>query len=160
MVARQLGAATPFPGKFFPRQTGKGEQCSPLQKFLGSRRPGRDKSLPCKFSRQRLPAARLRAGHARPLQCIFVFALRAKTPPYKKGMAHFHRSCLLLCGFAVYVGITPQHNRTAGTSSRRGCARCPSERGSAARSRCSKQRGCRRRRPSACPRPRAASQSG
>ena len=153
MVARQLGAATPFPGKFFPRQTGKGEQCSPLQKFLGSRRPGRDKSLPCKFSRQCLPAARLRAGHARPLQCILFSS-------YKKGMTHFHRSCLLLCGFAVYAGITPQHNRTAGTSSRRGCARCPSERGSAARSRCNTQRGCRRRRPSACPRPRAASQSG
>ena len=151
MVARQLGAVTPFPGKFFHRQTGTGEQCSPLQEFLGSKRPGRDKSLLCKFSRQRLPAARLRAGHARPLQCSFVFALRAKTPPYllfiifyllfKNGMTHFHRSCLLLCGFAVYVGITPQHNRTAGTSSRRGYARCPSERGSAARSRCSKQRG-------------------
>ena len=38
-------------------------------------------------------------------------------------------------------GFSPQHNRTAGTSSRRGYARCPSERGSAARSRCSKQRG-------------------
>ena len=34
MVARQLGAATPFPGKFFHRQTGTGEQCSPLQSFL------------------------------------------------------------------------------------------------------------------------------
>ena len=38
-------------------------------------------------------------------------------------------------------GVSPQHNRTAGTSSRRGCARCPSEKSSAARSRCSKQRG-------------------
>ena len=59
-----------------------------------------------------------------------------------------------LCG-----EITPRYNRTAGTSSRRGCARCPSERGSAARSRCSKQRGCRRHRSSGCPRPRAASRS-
>ena len=56
--------------------------------------------------------------------------------------------------------ITPQYNRTAGTSSRRGCARCPSERGSAARSRCSKQRGSHRHPPSGCPRPRAASGSG
>ena len=35
--------------------------------------------------------------------------------------------------------ITPRCSRTAGTSSRRGCAKCPSERGSAASSRCSKR---------------------
>jgi len=36
MVARQLGAATHFPGQFFARQTGTGEQCSPLQAFFDS----------------------------------------------------------------------------------------------------------------------------
>ena len=34
MVARRLGAATRFPGKIFHRQTGTGEQCSPLQEFF------------------------------------------------------------------------------------------------------------------------------
>ena len=40
MVARQLGAATHFPGQFFARQTGTGEQCSPLQAFFGSSAEG------------------------------------------------------------------------------------------------------------------------
>ena len=75
-------------------------------------------------------------------------------PDTEKGTSNAGRA------FSFIKEITPQYTHTAGTSSRRGCARCPSERGSAARSRCSKQRGCRRRRPSACPRPRAASQSG
>jgi hypothetical protein len=36
LVARQLGAATHFPGQFFARQTDTGEQCSPLQAFFDS----------------------------------------------------------------------------------------------------------------------------
>ena len=36
MVARQLTAATHFPGQFPARQTGTGEQCSPLQEFFDS----------------------------------------------------------------------------------------------------------------------------
>ena len=36
MVARQLDAAMRFPGRFFHRQTGTGEQCSPLQEFFDS----------------------------------------------------------------------------------------------------------------------------
>ncbi|WP_337767519.1 hypothetical protein, partial [Gemmiger formicilis] len=38
MVARQLTAATHFPGQFLARQTGTGEQCSPLQEFFDSLR--------------------------------------------------------------------------------------------------------------------------
>ena len=38
MVARQLTAATHFPGQFPARQTGTGEQCSPLQEFFDSLR--------------------------------------------------------------------------------------------------------------------------
>ena len=40
MVARQLTAATHFPGKLLARQTGTGEQCSPLQAFFGSSAEG------------------------------------------------------------------------------------------------------------------------
>ena len=51
MVARQLGAATPFPGKFFHRQTGTGEQCSPLQEFFDSlHTQGRYKATPHKLT--------------------------------------------------------------------------------------------------------------
>ena len=35
-AGRQLAAATLFPGQFFARQTGTGEQCSPLQAFFDS----------------------------------------------------------------------------------------------------------------------------
>ena len=38
MVARQLTAATHFPEQFPARQTGTGEQCSPLQEFFDSLR--------------------------------------------------------------------------------------------------------------------------
>ena len=55
--------------------------------------------------------------------------------------------------------ITPQCSRTGGTSSRTGCAKCPSEKSSAARTRCSKQRGCSPYPPSGCPQPYAAVQS-
>ena len=36
MVARQLAAVTHFPRQFLARQTGTGEQCSPLQEFFDS----------------------------------------------------------------------------------------------------------------------------
>ena len=39
MVARQLTAATHFPGQFLTRQAGTGEQCSPLQKFFARLNP-------------------------------------------------------------------------------------------------------------------------
>ena len=40
LVARQLTAATYFPGEFLAKQTGTGEQCSPLQAFFGSSAEG------------------------------------------------------------------------------------------------------------------------
>ena len=54
-------------------------------------------------------------------------------PDTEKGTSNAGRA------FSFIKEITPQYNRTAGTSSRRGCARCPSEWGSAASSRCSKR---------------------
>ncbi len=99
----------------------------------------------------------------------------AKAPPYKPTTTSRlppgtpQRQNPPLCchsgGFviqALYVlrgAITPR-SRTAGTSSRRGCARCPAGTGSAARSRCSTQRGCSPCPPSGYPRPCAAAHSG
>ena len=51
-------------------------------------------------------------------------------------------------------------SRTAGTSSRRGCARCPAGKNPAARSHCSKPRGCSPCLPSGCLQPCAAARSG
>ena len=66
MVARQLGVATPFPGKFFHRQTGTGEQCSPLQKFFDSlHTQGRYKAIPhnskCRYGERGAAAAKPKA---------------------------------------------------------------------------------------------------
>ena len=66
MVARQLGAATPFPGKFFHRQTGTGEQCSPLQEFFDSlHTQGRYKATPhnskCRYGERGAAAAKPKA---------------------------------------------------------------------------------------------------
>ena len=69
------------------------------------------------------------------------------------------RGSVLIQALYALRGITPR-SRTAGTSSRRGCARCPAGTGSAARSRCSTQRGCSPCPPSGCPQPCAAAHSG
>ena len=128
-----------------------GERCSPLHLLHGG----------CRGRRPR-----------RPGRCAYIaggYRIRPYGPiqiPHNTQNKHPQRITRWGCLFsAIYQQlppgkITPRCSRTAGTSSRRGCARCPSERGSAARSRCSRQRGCRRCQPSAYPRPRAASRSG
>ena len=66
MVTRQLGAATPFPGKFFHRLTGTGEQCSPLQEFFDSlHTQGKYKAIPhnskCRYGERGAAAAKPKA---------------------------------------------------------------------------------------------------
>ena len=87
---------------------------------------------------------------------VFIFSpLYAKQTPAVLPQ----RGSVLIQALYALRGITPR-SRTAGTSSRRGCARCPAGTGSAARSRCSTQRGCSPCPPSGCPRPCAAAHSG
>ena len=129
--------------------------------------PYRVKKTPCQPDSLRVlwrrkPNFRAAAGRGPHSFFIFIFSFLIFLPLlYAKQTPAVlpQRGSVLIQALYALRGITPR-SRTAGTSSRRGCARCPAGTGSAARSRCSTQRGCSPCPPSGCPRPCAAAHSG
>ena len=100
LVARQLSAATSFPGKFFHRQTGTGEQCSPLQEFFDRlHTQGKYKAIPhnskCRYGERGAAAAKPKAQIILDvLSSILATQMPCRTPSRSEAL----RSATAACG--------------------------------------------------------------